>query len=192
MMAVGKTVKAEAEIPGSVWLQKEGTVLHTIPVYGGAFEVQLHCVEVGAKERNGKWEPFFTTRFVVARVQEEGDRATLLLDLWPQAQVQVMSLSMTPMCKKGSSMEATGEVDMGEEAQWVGGRGSDVIQLPRSDAAGGISEGTDSKAKLDNALHYLGGPPPHTMATRAEAVEALKAALKELTFLFRAELELSA
>ena len=66
------------------WL-KEGELLHKAPVYGGAFEVQLLSGAVGAEEVDGKWEPAFITKVVMAQVQE--DRAKQILGLLPQAQV---------------------------------------------------------------------------------------------------------
>ena len=178
------TVKFSCELPGSVWLQREGEVLYRVPVYGGAFEVQLLCSEVGAAEAGVKrWEPYFKTKVVVTRVQEE--RAAQLLALLPVAQVQLMQFAMTPTYRD----EYTGTVLQREVVAWACGGDKDIARLPGG--LGGVGVGKVCKLNFGKALEMM-GVPPFSRPSRAEAVDALEVALKALTFMVTGELRLSA
>ena len=178
-------VMIEFEVPGSGWLQKEGEVLHKVPIYGGAFEVQLRCLGVGAAEANGMWVPFLKSKVAVARVHEE--RAAQLLTLLPQAQVQLIQFSLMPMYRDA----ATGKVLHRERATMSCGRSDPdnyIAKLTR--AAGG--NGGICVLILNRALAHMSESPPYVGASMAKAVEALEVALRAHTFLVMGELKLSA
>ena len=185
------TVQFEFEVPGNMWLQSEGEVLHKISVYGGAFAVLILAWGVGALQLGNRMEPFFKTKLVVEQVQEE--RAAQLLALLP-AQVRLTQFSMTPIYR---------EVGTGEllERRTVCGLVEVMTTLQSSP---GLKKSGKSNPKhsnhaqtsplllFNNALENLSDRALYFRASRAEAVGALEIALKAHIFLVTGELLRSA
>ena len=93
---------------------------------------------------------------------------------------------MTPTYKDA----ATGKAVPGEVYDWDGYLDTTLYTAKLRNAVGGV--GHIFRGNCDNALCSLGPPPPHAKATQAEAVAAVKAALKSCSFLSTGQLKLSA
>ena len=179
-------IEFEFESPGCA-LRKVGEVLHRIPVYGGGFEVHIQALGLGAEGvGDSKWEPFFVTKLVVARVQEE--QAAQLLAVLPKPEVRLMKFGMTPTYRDA----ATGVTRRKKKRAWAhSGHWLDDTFYLSTAAPGEQIRMRSSVHVFDNALKNMAAPPPYNRASSAEAVEALEAALKQHTFLVTGELKLS-
>ena len=211
------TLKFEFEVPGSTWLGGEvgGSKLlqhhapawlhtrgvsrgqseplsHGVPVYGGAYEVQLRCwgrvaayFEYGDVQ-GAQWEPFFYADLVVARVKDGG--AARLAALLPRAKVRLVRLTVAA----GYEDAATGRAVRRGKWEW-----DCEPSEGRDFTAAGAGCGRrvvmiDYPFHFRAALQKLGAPPPYCMASRDEAVKALEAALGAHNLKVTGELELSA